>query len=192
MENWLEKIKENNLYKQSCPISHDMIADAEKELGISFADDFKDFLQAIGGCMCFGHEIKGITHDPNFDVIYATKEIRKSIDLVPHSWYVVEDTHMDGIVILQDKNGVIYQMSPNTMPTRIAKSLEHYIFDMWDAEKNQPKNGDPFSDQIGVDAALSVAAQRVLNDRIEEARKTIENPDQVEVILQQVEKNNTL
>ena len=41
--------------------------------------------------------------------------------------YVIENTCIDGIIIWQDANGIIYKSRPNLEPEKIADSLVDYI-----------------------------------------------------------------
>ncbi len=188
MDIWLELIRENNLYKDAYPASMDEIETAEKELGLSFALDYRAFLSGVGASICLGHEIKGITDNANLNVISATKEVRERFDLVPHSWYVVEDTHMDSIVILQDKNGSVYQMAPGTSAQKIAYNLESYLSETMTGIKNRTMTGAEKIDQTGITRDLDEKAQEVLSHHADEAKEILNDPDRVEKYLQALEK----
>ena len=187
MDNWLEMIRDNNLYKAAKPADTGEINEAERKLGLSFAADYRKFLSTVGACICFGHEINGIADDSDLNIIKSTEEARNQIDLIPHSWYVIEDTHIDGILILQNKNGVVYQMAQETMPLKIADDLESYISGTMVGTRStiDTQTGDL---QIEQSTSLGEAAQGILNKEYDTARKKLEDPDQVEKILQQAEK----
>ena len=127
MEKWIDNIKKNNLYRFSQPADITKIKNAEKHLLVEFAPDYVDLLQCIGSCMCFGHEINGLTEKENLNVILATEEQREKNPDIPADWYAIEDTHMDGIVIWQNKNSEIYQSKPGSPPQKIASNLEQLI-----------------------------------------------------------------
>ena len=181
MSYWIDIILENNLYSAAQPASPDQIGNTEKKLGLSFATEYKVFLSTVGACLCFGHEIKGIADNSNLSVLDATVEARKSLDLIPHSWYVIEDFHMDGIIILQDKNGSVYQMAPETAPFKIADSLEAYLIGTQEAAGSDDA-------QINHETELERKARGAWNSQFEEARRKLNHPDQVEKVLQQMEK----
>ena len=189
MDIWLELIRDNNLFKSAKPADEAQIHDAENRLGLTFAADYVKFLSNIGACICFDHEIKGISDNPNLNVISATEEAWNQMESIPHAMYVIEDTHMDGILILQDKNGIIYQTAPNTMPSRIAYSLESYLSDTMIGIKRRAADNQTTSILSEQASSIEEAAQGVLNKTYAEARKKLEDPDQVEKILQQMEKN---
>ena len=188
MDIWLEMIRENNLYKRAKPAGPEEIDDAERQLALSFSSDYRELLSTVGACICFGHEINGITDEPNLNVISTTEEARKQISQVPHSWYVIEDTHMDGILILQNKNGLIYQIAPGIMPMKIADNLESYLSETKVAIKKRAIDHQNADKGSVVSASLEEAAHEILEHNYDEARKKLEDPDQVEKILQQVEK----
>ena len=46
---------------------------------------------------------------------------------IPRDWYVVEETHIDSIVIWQALSGEIYQSAHGMPPTLIAKSMSIFL-----------------------------------------------------------------
>ena len=84
-------------------------------------------LSLTGACMVNGHEIVGIYDSKDMNVVEVTTEARKNIPDVPQHWYVVEDAHIDGVIIWQDVQGAIYQTFPGAAPVKIANSLAEYI-----------------------------------------------------------------
>lgn len=174
METWLDRIQENNLFIKACPASLTEIENAEKQMGVKFAEDYKAFLARVGASICFGHEINGIVDSINLNVLNATAEMRIHVETIPHSWYVIENTHIDGIVICQDQYGTVYQAAPNMEPIKIADSLKAYL-------EVPEKAADHLEriDEMGREA---------LNIKAVEAEEKLKDPDQVEKVLQQMEK----
>jgi len=41
--------------------------------------------------------------------------------------YVVEEVHVDGLVIWQDESGQVYQTIPGSLPQKIANTLSDYL-----------------------------------------------------------------
>jgi len=103
------------------------ITDAELQLRISFAEEYKKYLSAFGAIIADGIELTGIAKADHRNVVSITKQEWELNANIPHTMYVIENTGMDGIVIWQDATGVIYQTSPNSHPKQIAKSLNEYI-----------------------------------------------------------------
>ncbi len=110
------------------PASSTQITDAEIQLRVSFADEYKDYLTSFGAIMADGIELTGIAKSDHRNVVFITKRERGLNPNVPNTMYVVEDTHIDGIVIWQDTKGFVYQTQPDSCPKKIAESLADYIF----------------------------------------------------------------
>lgn len=107
-------------------VSAIQIEQAEKVLGLKFALDFKDCLREFGAVSFDGHELTGFSADPNLDIVKITQKNRAKNN-VGKALYVIEETHIDGIIIWQSHDGAIYETAPYLMPKKIAKSLREYI-----------------------------------------------------------------
>jgi len=103
------------------------IKKAENQLGLRFAEDYKEYVMQYGTISCNGHELTGISCDTYLDVVYATENQWAKSIYVKHTLYVIEETHIDGIVIWQDKSGAVYQSEPNCKPVHICNSLAEYL-----------------------------------------------------------------
>ncbi|MEE0840866.1 MAG: SMI1/KNR4 family protein [Acutalibacteraceae bacterium] len=103
------------------------IKQAELELGLRFADDYRNYIKQFG-CMVIGsREITGISSQENYNVVSTTKAQRNYNKNIPENSYVIEQLNIDGIIIWQSSNGEVFQTSPNTAPMKIADSLVEYI-----------------------------------------------------------------
>ena len=109
------------------PATAIQIADAELQLRVSFASEYKEYLASFGAIMADGIELSGIAKSEHRNVVSLTKKEWGLNPLIPHTMYVVENTCVDGIIIWQDTNGSIYQSTPSTEPKQIATSLADYI-----------------------------------------------------------------
>ncbi len=107
--------------------SDEAIENAEKKIGITFADDYKEYLKLYGSVSCAGHELTGISEDRNLDVVTATLCNYEENPNVQEPFYVIEETHIDGIVIWQTPSGEIYQSEYKEKPIKIHDSLADYI-----------------------------------------------------------------
>ena len=110
------------------PASKADIEYAEKQLGLSFANEYREFLRTFGAVSFESHEIVGITQHKRLNVVDVTKKEREFNSNIPGSYYVVEELNIDGIVIWQDGDGNVYQTFPEREPERIANSLSEYLF----------------------------------------------------------------
>ncbi len=59
-------------------------------------------------------------------VVDVTIESRE-LNSVPNNWYVIEDAHIDGVLIWQDETGAVYQTSPGGKQKKIADSLAEFM-----------------------------------------------------------------
>lgn len=103
------------------------IVNCEKELNVSFSDEYKAFLAEFGSILADDVEIVGFAKSKNRNVIEVTKRERECNKEIPQNLYVVENTGIEGIIIWQDENGMIFQSSPNKLPKKISNSLAEYI-----------------------------------------------------------------
>lgn len=103
------------------------IADAEQQLGVNFPDEYKEYLATFGAIMADGIELTGIAQSDHRNVITVTKKEWELNPQIPHTMYVVENTHIDGIIIWQDVHGLIYRSYPLSEAKQIASSLGDYI-----------------------------------------------------------------
>ena len=69
--------------------SEEEILHAEKALGISFAEDYREYLAKIGLACFDGHELTGLTNTARLDVVSLTKEKREQFGDFVSSRYVV-------------------------------------------------------------------------------------------------------
>lgn len=103
------------------------IEQAEKVLGLKFALDYKEYLHEFGAISVGGHELTGFSADENLDVVKITQKHRQNNN-IGKNLYVIEEAHIDGIVIWQDSDGIIYEADPRSKIKKIASSLIEYIF----------------------------------------------------------------
>lgn len=103
------------------------IEKAEYELGLTFAEEYKDYVRT-GGAICGGGiELTGITNFERLNVVAVTKKERALNPFIPNNMYVVEVVGIDRMVVLQDEAGVIYTAQPELSPKKFFNSLYEYI-----------------------------------------------------------------
>ncbi|MCI7658539.1 SMI1/KNR4 family protein [Flintibacter sp.] len=100
---------------------------AEHLLNTTFALDYKQYLKEIGLACFNGHELTGLTDDERLSVLAVTRQERGANKEIPESWYVVEQTNFDGIVIWQAPSGEIFQTVPGTAGHKLCNSLMKFI-----------------------------------------------------------------
>lgn len=127
MKNIIEVMRSLPQMESCAPVSEAEIKKAEKELGLSFSDEYKVYVKTFGEVSANGIELTGIIDVAYLNVATSTKEKWQFNPMVPHDLYVVEDTCIDGIIIWQNQKGEIYKSSPNEKPSKIATSLAEYL-----------------------------------------------------------------
>lgn len=109
------------------PASMEQIIEAEKELGVSFADDYTKYVKKYGVISARGIELTGVTTHERLSVVSVTKKERNMNSNIPTNMYVIENIAIDGLVALQDKTGKVYSVTPNDKPKLIYNSLSEYV-----------------------------------------------------------------
>lgn len=99
----------------------------EKMLGVKFSDEYRSILKTFGFVCVDGHEITGIANAKRINVYDVTMKERANNDCDLSGLYVVEQTHIDGVVIWQSASGEVYQTVAGTEPEKIYDSLLKYI-----------------------------------------------------------------
>lgn len=110
-------------------IPFESIVNAELELGICIAPEYKVILQQYGSLCVKGEEFLGIDSN-NYDIVKATNEARKNDANFPHDVYVIENTAIDGILIVQNNICELFTYQPNGKLQHLANSLEEYLLSL--------------------------------------------------------------
>lgn len=103
------------------------IVDAEEFLGLSLAEDYKEYVSKYGILSFEEHEISGLCNHKRLDVRDLTEEERKVNDSISKDLYVIEQLDIDGIVIWQNEIGEIFQTMPGREAYKICDSLAEYL-----------------------------------------------------------------
>lgn len=109
------------------PASMEQIIEAEKELGVSFADDYTKYVGKYGVISARGIELTGVTTHERLSVVSVTKKERNMNSNIPANMYVIENIAIDGIIALQDETGKVYTITPNGTPKLSYNSLSEYV-----------------------------------------------------------------
>lgn len=126
MTEFIARIKNNPdaIFGKGC--KKEDIAAAEKDLGVRFAEDYREYLMNLSVVALDGREFTGITKVKRVNVVDVTKQQRKYNSSIPTNWYVIEESNIDGIVAWQDETGSIYETMPGRDAKKVADALEHY------------------------------------------------------------------
>lgn len=124
----IKKIKEAEDYAALGAASKEQIADAEKELQLTFAADYKEYLRAFGAATFCGKELTGICSSERLSVIAVTKRARSFYKSFPVDAYVIEEMLFDHFLVIQKADGSIFNYGQNESEELIADSLSLYLF----------------------------------------------------------------
>lgn len=106
-------------------VSPEAIASAEETLNLSFAADYREYLEKYGLISARHIEITGLTESKRLNVVDVTvaewQEKKFPIDM-----YVIEDTGIEGILILQNGKGEMFEFQ-NQRIKKIFNSLADYL-----------------------------------------------------------------
>lgn len=109
------------------PATTEQICEAQNKLGLTFADEYKQYILTYGVVSAKSIELTGISNVKRLDVVNVTEEERKFNSKMPDDAYVIANVGIDGIIIIQDCDGKIYSLMPNEEPEFICDSLTEYI-----------------------------------------------------------------
>jgi hypothetical protein len=111
------------------PVSKDIISDSEKQLGLSFAEDYRIYLEKYGVISARHIEITGIVDSKRLNVVDVTLAERE-INQIPPNMYVIEDTGIEGILILQNEKGEVFELQNNDQLKKIYNNLSDYLLSL--------------------------------------------------------------
>lgn len=103
------------------------IDNAEDQLHLRFASEYRNYLLSFGTVSVHGHELTGICSADRLNVVQVTQKQKRYNIMIPENFYVIEETNIDGIVIWQNSAGEIFQTSPDQTPIKVYDSLCEYI-----------------------------------------------------------------
>ena len=136
MSTIIEELQKKRDFYYENGASIEEIKKAEEILNCRFANDYKEYLQQFGTVSCGGHEMTGLSADAELDVVKVTLRNLMKNQKVSPSLYVVEETHMDGIVIWQAASGEIFKTEYNEVPEKVYESLMEYVSTFENIEGN--------------------------------------------------------
>lgn len=108
-------------------VEESAVVAAERKLDLKFAADYRAYLLEMTIAAYDGHELTGLSKAVRTNVVEVTKQKWWECSQVPKSWYVIEETNIDRIVIWQSQDGKIYQTIGVGGPECIADSMGEFV-----------------------------------------------------------------
>ena len=94
---------------------------------MKFTIEYREYVSEFEAVSYYGHELTGVCKASEADVVNITFDERKFLKGIPNNWYVIEQMHIDGIVVWQSEDGTIYRTVPNTEPVKLCDLFMEYI-----------------------------------------------------------------
>ena len=107
--------------------TEDSISSAQFELGLSFADDYRDYLRQYSLLSYESHELTGLCKSDRLNVVSATKREKEDNSYISSDMYLIEQIGVENLTIWQDSKGNIYSVEYQKPPVLICNSLIDYI-----------------------------------------------------------------
>jgi len=99
---------------------------AEDKLGLRFSDEYRNYLMDYGVVSCGSHEFMGLGGDAYLDVVKETLDERKRNPRFPRNCYLIENLGIDGILLAQDSDGIVYEINVQGVK-KVYGSLKEYV-----------------------------------------------------------------
>ena len=127
MFDFISVLKEKPMFIGSKGATDTEIAEAEKHLSISFSRKYKHYLSSVGFAIYEGHEITGICKAKRLNVVDVTIMERDHAENIPANWYVIEQLHIDGIVIKHSQGKYIRLLQISNQRRYVILSLNMFV-----------------------------------------------------------------
>lgn len=119
------------------------IQEAEKKLGLLFADDYKNIVKLkFPKEYCYA-TIMGLSDKPYLDVVTMTKIARKEYPNIPTNMYVIANLGIDFFYMLQDQTGKIYECHASTGIQKAYNNLNEYLQYLEECTPKPKKKNQP-------------------------------------------------
>ena len=127
MSDIINVLKSQKHFYSKAGVSGTEIQRAEDDLQLKFTAEYAQYLAAFGADSVNSHEFTGLGISPRLDVVAVTLGEREKNPNVPHDLYVIEQLHIDDVVIWQSSDGSVYQTIGTSAPVKICDSLCAFI-----------------------------------------------------------------
>lgn len=123
---FIEEIKQSDvdIYKG---VSDQEISDAERKLGMSFPKTYREILSAFGSVDIDSDEIFGLGVEGYSNVVETTLKERDLAKGALHSFIVIQNIGIDGILIVVDKNDNVYEYKNGDFKNLLSSTAEYIL-----------------------------------------------------------------
>lgn len=99
---------------------------AERLLKLRFSEEFREYMLEFGSITFKGVELTGLNITGHLNVVDATLQERKYNPDFPKNMYVIENLGIDGVFIVGDEKGSIYQLQYDKI-RKISSSFTEFL-----------------------------------------------------------------
>lgn len=130
MSKFVDLLKSFDDFFDAKGAEEEAVSQAEKVLGLKFADDYKEYVRECGIASAGGHEFTGIISSKRLNVVDVTEVMKEKNPKALGELYVIEDLQTDKIIIWQAGDGRVYKTVFDGEAELIGNSLYDYLVEM--------------------------------------------------------------
>ncbi len=126
MSNITDAIGQIKGLRHAKPCSDEQIKEAERELGLTFPDEYIDYVKSYG-CIIFNSvEWTGLGVKGRLNTVDATKELKGVTKNYPDGYFVLQDTTIDARYIVVNSKGEVYTLQYDSL-SPLCGSIQEYL-----------------------------------------------------------------
>jgi len=123
----LKQLFENKNFFSTGGVAISEVEYAEKELNITFPEEYKELLLEYGAISCGSHEIAALGVEGYLNVVKLTKEERKlALNKNLDEYIVIQNMGSEGLLIVLDSTGNVYEYAMGEL-NQIYKDFFSYL-----------------------------------------------------------------
>ena len=130
MKNVTNELKKVSDLVSTKGASNEQIVEAQNKLSIEFPTDFIEYWKEFRLVTFYGVEWQGLNGPDYLNVVTSTLEARKTYPDFPVNMFILEDLGFDGLLILIDTKGSVYEWQYGNCKKiypSIVEYLEEYL-----------------------------------------------------------------
>lgn len=122
----IEKIKKIDKLYHAKGCTTKQIMEAQKELGLTFPDEYVDIIKEYGTISFYGTEWTGLNVDEYLNVVSVTKQEKEMNNAFPADCFVLENQGIDGLIVIANEAGQVFILQFSKIE-KIHDSISSYL-----------------------------------------------------------------
>lgn len=127
MKKLISEIEKKYKVYRAAGCTADAVIAAEKSLGVRFSEEYRNYVMEYGAISFGPNEFTGLAVDDYIDVVTVTKREKELNQAFPKNSIVIQNLGIEGIIIIQDEDGTIYQMDESGKKKFAANGFVDYL-----------------------------------------------------------------